>query len=510
MIRPSVRLPVLGAALALLLACATYDASYPRSPSRTFAGWQGAELATFFAPPASAVPGASGVELIRFGRVALEARLALADLAEHALDLQYFIWDADTSGRLLAEALYRAAERGVRVRLLLDDITLVGRDAELARFSGHPHVEIRAFNPFRDRARHVADLFTDPSRVNRRLHNKVMIADNAVAIVGGRNIADHYFGVHGESNYRDLDAFVVGPVVRDTSRVFDDFWNSAHAVPFEAFVGAAQTPEDAREQAAFMRERIAAERLPYTIAEDVAALKASLAALRERLVWAPVRVLYDDPSKAEDASVRGIAGELEVLGGNARSEILIENAYFVPRDRLVGILSDAVARGVHVRVLTNSLATNDVAAVHAGYEKAREELLRNGVELHELRPDSAMKERWSLLSVRSRAALHAKTLVVDRRWSVIGSYNLDPRSADINTELVLLVDSPTFAAKLVEFLDSGVDPTNSYRVSLEDGGLRWRAEGAEGVTVHEHEPETSWWRRFMADMIGLLPIRSQL
>jgi putative cardiolipin synthase len=512
-LRHPIRLAALGPALTLLLlgtVCATYDTSYARPESRAYPSWRSAPLAELFAPPADAEPGTSGVELIRFGRVALEARLALADLAEHTLDLQYYIWDPDVSGRLLGEALYRAAERGVRVRLLLDDISIVDRDSELARFSGHPNIEIRAFNPFRHRSRRLGDLFTDPSRVNRRSHNKLMVADNAAAIVGGRNIADHYFGVHGESNYRDLDTFAVGPVVRDASRVFDDFWNSTYAVPYEAFVDAPQTPEDAQAQAALLRERIAADPPPYPIGEDVAALKASLEELRARLVWAPVRVLYDDPSKVEDRSVRGIAGELADLGTNARSEILIENAYFVPRDRLVEVLSDAVARGVRVRVLTNSLASNDVVAVFAGYEKTREELLRNGVELHELRPDSAMKERWSLLSARSRAGLHAKTALFDRRWSVIGSYNLDPRSADINTELVLLVDSPIFAERLAEFLDTGADPANSYRLELEDGRLRWIAEGPDGPIVLETEPETGWWQRFTAGLIGLLPIRSQL
>jgi putative cardiolipin synthase len=503
------RVPAL-ALLVLATACGTYDPSYPRRESSAFKDWRGGRLAAFFAPPSGAEPGESGVELIRFGRVALEARLALADLAEHALDLQYYIWDADLSGRLLGERVYRAAERGVRVRLLLDDISIVDRDSQLARFSGHPNIEIRAFNPFRHRSRRLGDFLTNPSRVNRRSHNKVMIADNAAAIVGGRNIADHYFGVHGESNYRDLDAFAVGPVVRDASGVFDDFWNSPYAVPYEAFVNAPQTVEDARAQAEVMRERIAAEPLPYPIGEDVAALKASLEKLRARLVWAPVRVLYDDPSKVEDRAVRGIAGELEDLGTNARSEILIENAYFVPRDRLVKLLSDAVARGVRVRVLTNSLASNDVAAVYAGYKRTRKELLRNGVELHELRPDSAMKEEWSLLSTQSRAGLHAKTAVFDRRWSVIGSYNLDPRSADINTELVLLVDSPAFAARLVEFVDTGADPANSYRVQLEDGDLRWTAERPDGTIVHTRAPETSWWQRLTVGMIGLLPIRSQL
>ena len=180
------------------------------------------------------------------GRKALVARLALADLAERSLDLQYFIWDADVSGHLLADRIIRAADRGVRVRVLLDDLSIVDRDTAIAQLSAHPNIEIRAFNPFRTRGNRWTDFLTDPSRVNRRSHNKLMIADNAIAIVGGRNIADHYFGVHGESNYRDLDTVAVGPVVRDASAVFDDFWNSAFAVPYAAFVDTPPTRAECR------------------------------------------------------------------------------------------------------------------------------------------------------------------------------------------------------------------------------------------------------------------------
>lgn len=497
-------------ALALLTACATYDPHYARPASSAFPEYASTALGRLFEPPADALPGDSGVEMIRYGRVALEARLALVDLAERSLDLQYYIWDPDITGRLLGERLFEAAERGVRVRLLLDDISIVGRDAALARFSGHPRIEIRAWNPFRHRSRRIGDLFTDPSRVNRRSHNKVLIADNAVAIVGGRNIADHYFGVHGQSNYRDLDAVAVGPVVRDASRVFDDFWNSQHAVPYEAFVDEPPTPEAARQQFEEMRTLIEASPLPYPIDEDVPKLAAGLGRLRDRLVWAPVRVLYDDPSKAADASVRGIVGELDALASGAREEILIENAYFVPRERLVEVATEAVRRGARVRVLTNSLASNDVAAVYAGYRKYRDDLLEGGVEIYELRPDSAMKQRWSLLSTKSRSGLHTKTMVIDRRHVVIGSYNLDPRSADINTELALLVDSPEFGRRVAGYLDEGVLPENAYRVTLDGGGLRWTASRGEEALVYEKEPETSWWQRFTTRVIGVLPIHSQL
>jgi putative cardiolipin synthase len=220
----------LGVTLAALSACAGYRLDYPRRESHTLPAQPVTTLARLFAEAAEAHPGQSGVDYIRQGRVALLTRIALADLAERSLDLQYYIWDADITGRLLGDRLVRAADRGVRVRVLLDDISIVDRDSSLAGLSGHPNIEVRAFNPFRDRSRW-GDLFTDLSRINRRSHNKLFVADDAMAIVGGRTIADHYVGVHGESNYRDLDAVAVGPVVQDVSGVFDAFWNSKFAVP---------------------------------------------------------------------------------------------------------------------------------------------------------------------------------------------------------------------------------------------------------------------------------------
>src|SRR4030095_370287 len=198
---------------------------------------------------------------IRYGRKALEARLALADLAQRSLDLQYYIWDADVTGHLLADRIIRAADRGVRVRVLLDDNSIVDRDTAIARLSAHPNIEIRAFNPFRGRTIRLGDLLTDPSRVNRRSHNKVMIADNAIVIVGGRNIADHYFRVHGEANYRGPHHNGVGAGVRDASAVFDDFWNSAFAVPYAAFVDTPPTRAEADAAIAQLRAKMARAQL---------------------------------------------------------------------------------------------------------------------------------------------------------------------------------------------------------------------------------------------------------
>jgi putative cardiolipin synthase len=498
-------------ALAVATGCSAYNTNYPRLPSTAFRDYPATTLGRLFESAAAEHPGESGVEYLRYGRMALEARLALADLAEGSLDLQYYIWDSDTSGFLLADRLVRAADRGVRVRVLLDDHGIANRDTAIARLSAHPNIEFRAFNPFRNRSRRWTDFFTDTSRAHRRAHNKVMIADNAIMIVGGRNIADHYFGVHGESNYRDLDTVAAGPVVRDASVVFDDFWNSTFAVPYEAFVDTPPTRADADAQVAEGRARMAREPLPFSIDEETGAITADMEAVRDRLTWAPVRVLYDPPEKVQDETSRRIFDELDALVANAGKEVLIENAYFVPRHHGVELTAALHARGARLRVLTNSLASNDVLAVHSGYQKYRDDLLENGAEIYELRPDSTMKQlRWSPLSSKSRAALHAKAMVVDRRYVVIGSYNLDPRSADINTELALLVDSPAFAEKVAEFFEDGVKPENSYRVTLERGRLRWTTRDGGTVRVYTKEPETSWSKRFTAGVLGLLPIHSML
>ena len=498
-------------ALAVAAACATHYAKYPRSPSTAFQEYPATTLGRLFEAAEAAHPDQSGVGYIRYGRKALEARLALADLAERSLDLQYYIWDADISGRLLADRIIRAADRGVRVRVLLDDHGVTDRDTAIARLSAHPYIEVRAFNPFRDRVTGLGDFLTSPSTAHRRSHNKVIIADNTIMIVGGRNIADSYFGVHGEWNVRDLDTVAVGPAVREASGVFDDFWNSRFAIPYAAFVDTPPTRAEADAAIAKMREQMANERLPYPIDDDVDALEADLHRIRDVLVWAPVRVLYDSPEKAHDVTSKRIYSELDALVSGAQTEVLIENAYFVPRDHGVELVTELQTRGAKVRVLTNSMASNDLLAVHSGYQKYREALLENGVEIYELRPDASVRQlRWTSASEQSRAGLHAKAMVVDRRYVVVGSYNLDPRSADINTELALLVDSPVFAEMVAQFFEDGIKPENSYRVTLSEGELRWTTSDGGEVRVYTEEPETSWWQRFKADALGLLPIHSML
>jgi len=497
----------------LLAACASrIPDDYPRITSNALEQYQETTAGRIFEEAAAEHPGMSGVTILRRGRNAFNLRVAMTELAERTLDLQYYIWDADSTGRILAERLVRAADRGVRVRLLVDDNSAIGRDAGIASLDAHPNIEIRLFNPFANRSGRLINFLADFDRVNHRMHNKIMVMDNAVVIVGGRNIGDHYFGVNTEANYRDLDIIAVGPVVREASTVFDHFWNGDWAVPIEMLVDRPYTETDLQATLAQLRETIARDNYPYPLDQDMAELRDQLTAEREKLIWAPATVVYDNP----EVIGTGISGGVIDTAfyrkmANIGQEILIESAYFVPGKRGVAVAKDLHQRGVRVRILTNSLASNDVIAAHAGHAKYRRQLVGNGVELYELRPDIGVLKQ-SLISTESKAGLHTKAMVFDRESVFIGSFNLDPRSANINTEAGVYVESPEFAERVIDFLDEGVTPDNSYRVLLdkESDQLYWLTE-IDGESVrYDKDPKSSFWQRFIARLISILPVESQL
>jgi putative cardiolipin synthase len=496
---------------AVSTACATLPRDYPRTESSAFADYLETPVGRLFEEEAAKHPGDSGFAILRYGRQAFTSRIAMTELAEKSLDLQYYIWEEDATGRILAERLLRAADRGVRVRILVDDINLGGRDAFVAALDAHPNIEIRIFNPFAHRGARIFDFLTDLGRINHRMHNKIIVADNALAIVGGRNIGNHYFGVDTEANFRDLDIAAAGPVVRDVSGVFDHFWNGEWAVPISALVAEPPAPEDLEKTEKRFRERIAEDNYPYPLDQDVAKLKSELASIRGTFVWAPGRIVWDDPAAIEKGFAEGnIIKDIFAKFDAAQSEILIESAYFVTLEPGVERAKKLVERGVRTRVFTNSLASNDVIAAHAGYAKRRDELIASGVEIFELRPDAG-GIRQRLISNESKAALHTKAMVLDRKAVYIGSFNLDPRSSSINTEAAIYVESPELAEQVIAFMDEGVLPENSYRVLLdEDGDLLWVTEtDGEEVLYHE-EPETSFWTRFKAGFIRVLPVEKQL
>jgi putative cardiolipin synthase len=502
----------------LLAGCATnLPKGYDRSFSTALTEPGKTELGRFFAPDVAAHPGKSGVLLVPTGEWGFRARAGLSNLAEKTIDVQYYIWENDVSGRILAERLLRAADRGVRVRMLLDHINTAKKDILLARMDRHPNIEIRVFNPFANRGFRGLELLFSVKRLNYRMHNKAFIVDNAIAIVGGRNIGDDYFGVNSTENFRDLDLEIIGPVVPDLSASFDKYWNSEVSVPVEVIADDQFSDGELRARKESLYQWVAQlQDFPYPIDTTSEKEVAKLEELRGTFIWAPAIALYDEPDKLETSN-EDVMAHLVEIGRHKDSELLIESAYVIPGPENMERVRRNRESGIRQRLLTNSLATNDVAAAHAGYAKYRRELIRDGVELYELRPDeNSDRKHWSLLAGRSKASLHTKAGVIDRKLVAVGSFNLDPRSAALNTEIVILVESPELASQVIEFMDDGVKPENSYRVMLETDPqtnterLVWitRIDGKE--VRYYSEPETSFWRRLGVWLIGLFPVEKNL
>jgi putative cardiolipin synthase len=500
-------------ALVALSACAAPPPAVERTVSFALESPEATTLGRNMVRPAMQHPGMSGFNLIASGREDFEARVALAALAEKTLDLQYFIWNGDETGRLVLASVLAAADRGVRVRILLDDLHLAGKDFNLAVLNAHRNVEVRLFNPFEWRSNRWADFLADFPRLDHRMHDKALIVDNAVAVVGGRNIGDHYFAVDGEANFRDLDLFAVGPVVQEISGTFDAFWNSDWSVPIHALAPERPTARDVQALVAQV-DRLPSEgrSFPFKTAVDPRSASAPVERLTAHLIWGKATLLADRPDKPQ-TSRSGIVDTLRgEIGGTVDRELLLESAYFIPAGSGTEHLCDLVKRGVRVRVLTNSFASNDEFSAYAGYAKYREDLLRCGVELYEMQADPSFVRRyWTWLKTRSVAQLHTKAAVLDRRQVFIGSFNMDPRSARLNTELALLVESPELAARVAAFIDTGMQPDNAYRLELDQAGhLVWLARDHGKLVRFDHEPGIDFWHSLSAAFLSILPIESQL
>jgi putative cardiolipin synthase len=444
----------------------------------------------------------SALHLLPGGLEALAARVALVERAERSVDVQYYIWRADASGELLATALWRAAERGVRVRILLDDWGTRPTERELGMLAAHPNVEVRLFNPLPVRGAPVLGILADFERGNRRMHNKALIADNQAAIVGGRNVGDEYFGSHRDFAFGDLDALAVGPVVRQVSAGFDSFWNSeatSRVVAGEAPAAGAGNPGVAE-----LRKSVADSGFGVRLE------RGELPFFRGRAV-----ALHDFPDKADPGADGGGRTHLgrqiaEVIGAPV-SELLLVSAYFVPGAGGVEQLAAFREKGIRVLIVTNSLAATDVPAVHAGYSPYRQPLLESGVELFEIRPDGdeklAFRNRG--LPGSSRVSLHAKLMVVDRQTSFIGSMNIDPRSIALNTENGIVFSNAAMAESIVAGTERAIR-TSAYRLELVDGELRWRVSDANGGKVFDSEPGAGFWQRLWAQPIYWFDLESLL
>lgn len=461
---------------------------------------------------AHATAGESGIVALRDGRDAFAARYLLAEAAERTLDLQYYIWHDDMAGGLLFDAIRRAAERGVRVRLLLDDNTTVGLDAMLASLDAHPAIEVRLFNPFQHRRWRFVDYLSDFGRLNRRMHNKSFTADGQVTIVGGRNVGDEYFDASHELMFVDLDVLAIGPVVNDVSRDFERYWNSESArpatevlPPIEPATAGAMTAKTQRlhNDPATRAYRNALDDLPFV---------RELLAGTLPIVWARTTMVSDDPVKGlgPAADDRLLFTRLKALVGMPKNDLCLISAYFVPGTAGVDYLSGLASHDVHVAILTNSLEATDVPIVHAGYAKRRYPLLRAGVELFEMKrgaaAPSAAKFRTTGGSMSSSgSSLHAKTFAVDGARVFVGSFNFDPRSARLNTELGFIIDSPALAGEITKAFADRI-PQRAYAVTIARNRLNWSGCESDRPIVYTSEPGTSRLKRLMIRLLGSLPI----
>ncbi|MDB5872276.1 MAG: cardiolipin synthetase (Cardiolipin synthase)-like protein [Ramlibacter sp.] len=476
---------------------------------------------------------------------AFGSRLALIDGAQRSLDLQYYAIHADASTEILLQHLRDAARRGVRVRVLLDDFNTVGQDTQVLRLAVEPNVEMRLFNPLSgSRSSLVGRIFTslnDMARVQKRMHNKLFIADNAMGITGGRNLGDAYFGGDGQSNFIDLEVLAVGPVVRVMSASFDRYWNDELAYPVQALVStedleklrkpkpsqdgdasqAPATPVAAVPSmpAPTLTSAILPDATPTAVAN---AERPSMDLRRVSLTWAPALVMVDEPGKIGPGDDEVDAGETVVDGllhlmQQARQDVLIVSPYFVPGELMMEQFRQLRAKGVRIRVLTNSLASNDAPAAHAGYARYRKALLAQGVELYEMRSDQegtvggmgsargfgSGAGAGGSKSGASRASLHSKAVIIDQRLAVIGSMNLDLRSQRKNSEVALLIRSAALSQQAARKIEATF-AQGAYRLELVKDEVVWRAPAGAAFKDAHSEPEASTKLKLMVMLIAPL------
>lgn len=449
--------------------------------------------------------------LLNRGLDALDWRLNSIDSATETIDLQTFLLQFDVLGASVLEHLIAAADRGVRVRLLVDDSFLIGKDELIMLIHEHENMAFRVFNPYKRRAdsffsREVLNL-AEFHRLDHRMHNKVMVVDGQVAIVGGRNLADEYFGLHDEANFRDLELLVGGEIVSDISNAFADYWNDDWSVPIDQLTHVEARPVDLD----LLRERALPAALLH-VERSAGDLKAVWASLDERAVGGKARLLIDEPprenpAQAEQAPIQ-LAQALIELVDSAQEEIIVVSAYLIPTPVLEDAVRRAESRGVSVRFLTNSIRSNNHVTAHAAYRTHIETLIGMGAELHEVRVNAQDRPIYIREPVADKIlALHAKALIVDRDRVFVGSANLDPRSLRINTEMGLLVNSETLNAELRDAVSRDFEEVNAWSLQLsEDGRVSW----VSGETVLTTQPAESRLQRLEDWFFAHLPIEDEL
>lgn len=494
--------------LSLLLAgCASAPFDYPRNHSEVITNTTDTYLGKEVAEWTTAHPGKSGFYPLAAGIDAFGARLALIDRAELTIDAQYFLMKPDSAGRLFAGKLLEAADRGVRVRLLLDDIFTTVNDNAFEVINQHPNVELRLFNPIGRGGIYAVNYLGHFKRANRRMHNKSFTVDNQVSIVGGRNIADEYFELLTDAEFKDFDVLAVGPVAADIAKTFDRFWNHELSVPMEAFAGGKDLPDLATARAEVDQKTIETSHRIYERALS-SPLMQDLIDDRVELYPADSNVVTDDPEKLLNKVSQDYKTLVTALAGvvdEAESEVVVITPYFIPGKNGMEFWRSITNKGVRVIVVTNSLASNNHTPVHAAYSGYRHDLIDAGVELYEVRVDASKVPQDTNQQGYDSVTLHVKALMIDRQHTFVGSLNLDPRSIDINTEMGVLIDNADLTGGMTERFLAAL-PSFTYRVSEnEKGKLRWTSVIDGKEVVETKEPQTSRWLRFKAFIMRILP-----
>jgi putative cardiolipin synthase len=490
--------------------CATVSFDQPKSHSIAFTDTSDTVLGKLVADWVALHQGLSGFYPLEGGMDALGVRLRLADRAEISIDLQYFLMKDDTAGAVMTNGLLKAADRGVRVRFLIDDVFTSFPDSYFLLLNQHPNIEIRIFNPVSRLGIPALNFIGQFSQANRRMHNKSFTADNAISVVGGRNIADEYFELKTDAMFVDFDVLALGPIVVDISRSFDEYWNHSRAVPISQFVKSRNKESLESVRTEINDELNAIHDTVYERAVNSRLLQ-DLMSGWQPLFAAPARILADNPDKLVnriDEAHMQLANDLHEVILSAETEVIFISPYYVPGDDGVRLVRDLVSKGGRVVIITNSLASTNHVAVHSAYARYRTDVIRAGAELYEARANAA-GEITAGEDAPNVLTLHTKAIFIDRRQMFVGSLNLDPRSIDINAEMGLLIDSEAMTGSLTQDMDEDL-VTFTYRVRENDKGkLEWHSRLDNRNVIETEEPLTGWWRRFKAWFMNIAP-ESQL
>ncbi len=469
--------------------------------------------------------GESGFLLLDRGRDALSWRLILADAAEKSIDTMYFLWKNDESGQVMMQRLLAAADRGVRVRALIDDSMTESDPAYLGLFGAHPNVQVRIYKPFGPKKKSLIrwiDYAGDLRVTNHRMHNKIFLVDGSMEIIGGRNIGNEYFEYPAKFAFHSRDLLALGPVVDKSGEAFDMFWNSDWSVPIEQVVSHIPTTEEAaanKAQLDAMAQK--PESYPTGFYDDPAHLDTEMAALEKTLLWGKGTLLIDDvpdrdgePQTHAELDRTGVT--IARVAALSTEEALIQSAYLILEDSGADSLDALVKQGVNVKLATNSMAANNHLSAFVSYRKQRKRMLKGGAEVFEMRPDAAIERaqytQQELDEYKTFFGLHAKTMVFDRKYVFVGSFNLDPRSVDLNTEMGLMVESETLGAAVADSIETDISAGNSWQLEFNDKGkLTWLTRENGVVTEQFHkDPMTSAAKRAEADALALIPDAKQM